>query len=105
MTSSNGALTAEWNEEACQALNDAVRRCFPDGTRAEEMPAEIRELLVEQRWQRGGLDVRVRLTPALLRALRTHLNLTEQHDSYQQAQISSPAGRTYTPTWPRRGWD
>jgi chromosome segregation protein len=81
--------TAEWNEEACQALNDAVRLCFPDGTPAEEMPAEIRELLVEQRWQRGGLDVRVRLTPALLRALRTHLNLTEQHDSYQQAQIST----------------
>jgi chromosome segregation protein len=22
----------EWNEEACQALNDAVRLCFPDGT-------------------------------------------------------------------------
>ena len=81
--------TTEWNEEACQALGDAVRLCFPDGTPAEEMPAEIRELLVEQRWQRGGLDVRVRLIPALLRALRTHLNLTEQHDSYQQAQISS----------------
>jgi chromosome segregation protein len=81
--------TAEWNEEACQALNDAVRPCFPDGTQAEEMPAEIRELLIEQRWQRGGLDVRVRLTPALLRALRTHLNLTEQHDSYQQAQINT----------------
>jgi chromosome segregation protein len=81
--------TAEWNEEACQVLNDAVRLCFPDGTPAEEMPAEIRELLVDQRWQRGGLDVRVRLTPALLRALRTHLNLTEQHDSYQQAQINT----------------
>ena len=80
--------TAEWNEEACQALNDAVRLCFPDGTPAEEMPAEIRELLVEQRWQRGGLDVRVRLVPALLRALRTQLNLTEQHDSYQQEQIN-----------------
>ena len=79
----------EWNEEACQALNDAVRLCFPDGMPAEEMPAEIRELLIEQRWQRGGLDVRVRLTPALLRALRTHLNLSEQHDSYQQAQISN----------------
>jgi chromosome segregation protein len=79
----------EWNEEACQALNDAVRLCFPDGTPAEEMPAEIRELVVEQRWQRGGLDVRVSLTPALLRALRTHLNLTEQHDSYQQAQINT----------------
>jgi chromosome segregation protein len=81
--------TAEWNEEACQALNDAVRLCFPDGTPAEEMPAEIRELLIDQRWQRGGLDVRVRLTPALLRALRTHLNLSEQHDSYQQAQINT----------------
>ena len=81
--------TTEWNEEACQVLNDAVRLCFPDGTPAVEMPAEIRELLVEQRWQRGGLDVRVRLTPALLRALRTHLNLSEQHDSYQQAQINT----------------
>ncbi len=81
--------TADWNEEACQALNDAVRRCFPDGTPAEEMPAEMRELLVDQRWQRGGLDVRVRLTPALLRALRTHLNLSEEHDRYQQAQINS----------------
>jgi hypothetical protein len=81
--------TAEWNEEACLGLNDGVRLCFPDGTPAEEMPAEIRELLVDQRWQRGGLDVRVRLTPALLRALRTHLNLTEQHDSYQQAQINT----------------
>ncbi len=80
---------AEWNEEACQALNDAVRLCFPDGTPAEEMPAEIRELLIDQRWQRGGLDIRVRLTPALLRALRTHLNLTERHDSYQQAQINT----------------
>jgi chromosome segregation protein len=49
----------------------------------------MRELLVDQRWQRGGLDVRVRLAPALLRALRTHLNLTEQHDSYQQAQINT----------------
>jgi hypothetical protein len=81
--------TAEWNEESCHALNEAVRLCFPDGTPAEEMPAEIRELLVDQRWQRGGLDVRVRLTPALLRALRTHLNLTEQHDGYQQTQIST----------------
>ena len=53
------------------------------------MPAEVRELLIDQRWQRGGLDVRVRLTPALLRALRTHLNLTEQHDGYQQTQIST----------------
>ena len=81
--------TAEWNEEACQGLNDAVRLCFPDSSRAEEMPAEVRELLIDQRWQRGGLDVRVRLTPALLRALRTHLNLTEQHDGYQQTQIST----------------
>jgi len=81
--------TAEWNEEACQGLNDAVRLCFPDSTRAEEMSAEVRELLIDQRWQRGGLDVRVRLTPALLRALRTHLNLTEQHDGYQQTQIST----------------
>ena len=48
--------------------------------------------------------------PALLRALRTHLNLTEQHDSYQQTQIAAQrAERTAdlaaarTGGWPRPG--
>lgn len=80
--------TAAWNEEACHQANEVVRRCFPEGTPHDEMPAEIRELLIEQRWQRGGLDTRVGLVSALIRALRTHLNLTEQHDLFEQQQIT-----------------
>jgi hypothetical protein len=46
-------------------------------------------LLVDQRWQRASLEARVPLVPALLRALRTHLNVTEEHDTYQQKQIAA----------------
>jgi hypothetical protein len=81
--------TAEWDEEACQLLGDAVRRCFPDATPPEEMPEEIRVLLVDQRWLRVSLEARIPLVPALLRAVRTHLNVTEEHDSYQQKQIAA----------------
>jgi chromosome segregation protein len=81
--------TPAWNEETCHQVNEVVRRCFPEGTPHDEMPAEIRELLIEQRWQRGGLDTRVGLIPALIRALRTHLTQTEQHDHYQQQQIAT----------------
>lgn len=81
--------TAHWDEDACQLLADATRRCFPDGTPAEEMPEEIRVLLVDQRWPRASLETRVPLVPALLRALRTHLNVTEEHDVYQQKQIAA----------------
>ncbi|NIL39773.1 chromosome segregation ATPase [Salinispora arenicola] len=81
--------TAAWNEETCSQVNEVVRRCFPEGTPHDEMPAEIRELLIEQRWHRGGLDTRVGLVPALIRALRTHLTQTEQHDHYQQQQIAT----------------
>jgi hypothetical protein len=81
--------TSQWNEEACYALDGVVRRCFPDGMPAAEMPAEIRELLIEQGWRRGSLEMRVRLAAAMLRALRTHLNLTEEHDRYQQKQITT----------------
>jgi multidrug efflux pump subunit AcrA (membrane-fusion protein) len=81
--------TPRWDEESCQLLGEAVRRCFPDGTPAEEMPEEIRVLLVDQRWQRASLEARVPLVPALLRALRTHLNVTEEHDTYQQKQIAA----------------
>jgi hypothetical protein len=80
--------TAAWNEEACYQVNEVVRRCFPEGTPHDEMPAEIRELLIEQRWQRGGLDTRAGMVPSLIRALRTHLTLTQQHDLYQQQQIA-----------------
>jgi chromosome segregation protein len=81
--------TAYWAEEACQLLADATRRCFPDSTPAEEMPEEIRVLLVEQRWLRASLETRIPLVPGLLRALRTHLNVTEEHDDYQRKQIAS----------------
>ena len=81
--------TGTWNEEACYQADEVARRCFPPGTPHDEMPAEIRELLIEQRWQRGGLETRIRLMPALLRALRTHLTQTEQHDLYQQRQITA----------------
>lgn len=79
--------TAQWNEEACHHLNDVAHRCFPEGTPAEEMPAEIRELLIEQCWRRGGLETRVGLVPALLRASQAHLKQTEEHDRYQHRQI------------------
>ncbi|MEU0538322.1 hypothetical protein ABZ319_00485 [Nocardia sp. NPDC005978] len=78
-----------WNEETCYQVNEVVRRCFPEATPHDEMPAEIREILIEQRWQRGGLDTRVGLVPVLIRALRTHLTQTEQHDLYQQQQIAT----------------
>jgi chromosome segregation protein len=84
-----GRGTAHWDEDACQLLADATRRCFPDGTPAEEMPEEIRVLLVDQRWLRASLETRVPLVPALLRALRTHLNVTGEHDVYQQEQIAA----------------
>lgn len=79
----------QWNEEACHQLNEAVMRCFPEGAPHEEMTAEIRELLIEQRWRRGGLETRVGLVPSLLRALHTHLNQTEQQDTYEQGKINA----------------
>ncbi|MGW2157558.1 chromosome partitioning protein ParA [Nonomuraea sp. NPDC001699] len=87
-TEQQARTTAAWNEETCYQVNEVVRRCFREGTPHDEMPAEIRELLIEQRWQHGGLDTRVGLVPALIRALRTHLTQTEQHDLYQQQQIA-----------------
>lgn len=81
--------TAAWNEEACHQVNEVVRRCFPESTPPDEMPAEIRELLIEQRWRRGDLNIRINLVPALIRSLRTHLTQTEQHDLYQQQQIAT----------------
>jgi hypothetical protein len=81
--------TAHWAEDACQLLADATRRCFPDGTPAPEMPEEIRVLLVDQHWLRASLETRVPLVPALLRALAAHLNVTGEHDAYQQKQIAA----------------
>ncbi|ONI91736.1 chromosome segregation ATPase [Saccharothrix sp. ALI-22-I] len=85
--------TGTWNEEACYQVNEVVRRCFPEGTPHDEMPAEIRELLVGQRWQRGGPDIRIALVPALIRALRAHLTQTERQDLYQQQQIATQRGQ------------
>ncbi|MGW5789133.1 chromosome segregation ATPase [Saccharopolyspora sp. NPDC003752] len=81
--------TPSWNEEAGHQVNEVVRRCFPDGTPPEQMPSEIRELLIGQRWYRGGLDTRIRLVPSLIRALRTHLALFEKQDSYERQQIAT----------------
>jgi chromosome segregation protein len=81
--------TAEWDSVASDALAEATRCCFPDATPPEEMPEEIRVLLVEQRWLRASRETRVPLVPALLRALRTHLNVTEEHDAFQQRQIAA----------------
>ncbi|WP_125777965.1 chromosome segregation ATPase [Antribacter gilvus] len=78
---------AEWNETACSELQEAVRRCFPEDAPEEEMPAEIRELLIEQRWRVGRLEVRIGLFPSMHRALRTHLKQTEEYDQHQKAQI------------------
>lgn len=77
----------DWNEEACHQLNEVVRLTFAEDAPVEQMPAEIRELLIEQRWRRGGLEVRVRLVPAMLRAMRTHLANTEAQDRFDQEQI------------------
>jgi chromosome segregation protein len=81
--------TPRWDEEACQLLADATRRCFPEPTPDEEMPEEIRVLLVEHRWLRTTVDRQVPQVPTLLRALRTHLNVTEEHDAFQQRQIAA----------------
>jgi chromosome segregation protein len=79
--------TADWNGEACHSLEDVVRRCFPDGTPAQELPAELRALLVEQRWARLPLEARILLVPDLIRALQTHLDLTAQQDTHDQMTI------------------
>ncbi|HEY1917302.1 MAG TPA: chromosome partitioning protein ParA [Streptosporangiaceae bacterium] len=81
--------TPRWDEEACQLLADATRRCFPEPTPDEEMPEEIRVLLVEHRWLRTTVDRQVPWVATLLRALRTHLNVTEEHDAFQQKQIAA----------------
>jgi hypothetical protein len=81
--------TPGWDVETCQLLAEATRRCFPDAMPPEEMPEEIRVLLVEHRWLRASLETRVPLVAMLLRALRTHLNVTEEHDAFQCKQIAA----------------
>lgn len=86
---------ADFNQEACRHLADAVRACFPEETPEEQMPGEIRQLLITQRWHHATLEARVRVAPDLLRALHTHLTGTERHDAYQIEQITTQrAART-----------
>lgn len=79
--------SADWNGETSHRLEDVIRRCFPDGTSPQDMPAELRILLVEQRWSRTALESRISQIPDLIRALATHLELTAQQDSHDQQQI------------------
>jgi len=81
--------TPEWNAEVCLQVDDVARRCFPDDTPAEELPAELRALLVEQRWRRLGADSKVAMVPDLIRALHTHLMLSTQQDEHDQRQIDT----------------
>jgi hypothetical protein len=77
----------DWGGQTCQLLDDVVRRCFADDTPPEEMPAQLRALLVEQRWRRLPSESRLALVPDLTRALHTHLTLTTAQDEQDQRQI------------------
>jgi hypothetical protein len=80
---------ADWGAEACHHLDDVARRCFPDDTPPQELPAELRALLVEQRWRRLGPEAKVAAVPDLTRALHTHLLLLAQQDVHDQRLIDS----------------
>jgi chromosome segregation protein len=82
----------DWNEEACHQLNEVVRLCFPDDTPRDHLPREIGELLHQQRWFRGGLEIRTPLVPAMLRALNTHLANTERQDRDDELSIEKQRG-------------
>jgi hypothetical protein len=83
---------ADWNEEAVHQLNEVVRLCFPDDTPREHLPREIGELLHQQRWFRGGLEIRTPLVPAMLRALNSHLANTERQDRDDKQAIEKQRG-------------
>jgi chromosome segregation protein len=87
-----GRSVGDWNEESCAQLNEVVRLCFPDDTPRDQLPREIGELLHQQRWFRGGLEIRTPLVPAMLRALNTHLANTERQDRDDKAQIEQQRG-------------
>jgi chromosome segregation protein len=80
---------ADGNAETCHHLDDVARRCFPDDTPPEEMPAELRAVLVEQRWRRLGTEAKVAAVPALIRALNTHLTVSAQQDAHDQELIDA----------------
>ena len=81
--------TADWSAETCHLLDDVARRCFPEDTPPEELPAELRALLVEQRWRRLGADAKVALAPDLARALATHLTLSAEQDRHDRRLIET----------------
>jgi chromosome segregation protein len=85
--SEQARTVGDWNEEACHQLNEVVRLCFPDDTPRDHLPREIGELLHQQRWFRGGLEIRTPLVPAMLRALNTHLANTERQDRDDKLSI------------------
>lgn len=80
--------TADWDAQVIYQLEDVVRRCFGDNPPAAELPAELRALLVEQKWSRSPLQTRIPMVADLLRALRTHLDVTSQQDAHDQAMIN-----------------
>ncbi len=79
--------TAEWNKDACQALNDAVRLCFPDGTPAEEMPAEN---LIEQHdsYQQAQINTQRAERHADLTTARLELAEAEQTSHAHRASLA-----------------
>ncbi|GAB6898122.1 coiled-coil domain-containing protein [Kineosporia succinea] len=79
--------TVDWNNLVANHLRDVLRRCFPDNTAAQEYPAELRELVFEQKWPHITLEAQVPLIPDLTRSLRTHLDVTAQQDAHDQAMI------------------
>ncbi|GAB3267293.1 hypothetical protein [Kineosporia babensis] len=79
--------TSEWNALVVYQLEDVVRRCFPDNTPTQEYPAELRTLIHEQKWRSSPIETRVPMVPDLVRAMRTHLDVTAQQDAHDQAMI------------------
>ncbi len=88
-----GWTLAQWNDHACSLTNEVAIRCFPPSTPANEMTAELRELLVTQNWHNASLDTRVGIVQPLQRALRSHLDDTAEHDHHQLRQITEQRTR------------
>ncbi|MFN8077685.1 MAG: hypothetical protein U0Q15_20005 [Kineosporiaceae bacterium] len=79
--------TSAWDAECAHLADDVLRRCFGDDAPAEQLPAQLREVVVTGRWRTAGLEARLVLLPELLRALRTHLDLSARQDAHDSEQI------------------
>lgn len=77
---------ADWDDTAHQHAVLVRRACFAEATPDEQLPYELREIEQQQRTDRRAVD-RVRLLPALLRVLGTHLDHHAQVDRQQKAEI------------------